>query len=33
MMPENNSKISLWHVRIGYHRHPELVIERKEQIR
>ncbi len=33
MLPDNNAEIEIFHARIGYHRHPEVVIEKKEQIR
>ncbi|MEC4676287.1 MAG: endonuclease/exonuclease/phosphatase family protein [Nitrospirota bacterium] len=33
MKPENGSIVSLEHVRIGYHQHPELLIEKTGQIR
>ncbi|MDA3895760.1 MAG: endonuclease/exonuclease/phosphatase family protein [Desulfobacteraceae bacterium] len=32
LKPEDFSIISLFHVRIGYHRHPEIIVERADQI-
>ena len=33
MMPDNDAKIEISKARIGYHRHPEIVIEQEGQIR
>jgi len=33
LKPENFSIITLSYVRIGYHRHPEIIVEKKDQIR
>jgi endonuclease/exonuclease/phosphatase family metal-dependent hydrolase len=32
LKPENFSTITLSHVRIGYHRHPEIIVEKMDQI-
>jgi len=32
LKPDNFSSITLSHVRVGYHRHPEIIVEKKDQI-